>query len=184
MKKMIFLFAAAAACSLGHATVDAPESAKPAAGQTEITAKLLEYRPEFDVNGGLLVYSGDVRVENPRIKLFCDRLVIFLPKNGDQPNRIEAQTNVVIIKISRGETTRATCSSAIYTHSVSSGTTNSIITLMGKPRPFIEDSRGTLTGDTITWDLVTEKKVATNPTTTIKMGNTGSGTNQLLDKLF
>lgn len=149
--------------------------------ETEITARLLEYRPEFDANGGLLVYSGNVSVKNPTIKLLCDRLVIFLPKNGDQPNRIEAQTNVVIIKVSKGETTRATCNLAVYTHTALAGVTNSIVTLSGSPRPFIEDSRGSLTGDTITWNLATGTYSGTNPRTTIKMGGS---TNQLPDKIF
>jgi lipopolysaccharide export system protein LptA len=182
-----FIFSLAVALTLGAGAVAAAElAAKPAAaGDTVIDAELLEYRPDFDVNGGLLIYSGSVRVQNPRVRLLCDRLVIFLPKNGDQPNRIEAQTNVVIIKISQGETTRATCSRAVYTHLVTSGSTNTIITLSGEPLPYIESPKATTTGNPIIWNLTTGKIEGSNNRTVIKMNALGgSTTNQLPDKIF
>jgi lipopolysaccharide export system protein LptA len=185
MKKIFLPFAVAVICGLVRATPDLPPAAKPDVSDTEITAQLLEYRPEYDANGGLLVYSGGVRVQNPRMKLLCDRLVIYLPKSGEQPNRIEAQTNVVIIKENHGETTRATCSLAVYTRTVRPGVTNAIITLTGDPLPFIESPSGTTEGSPITWNLTTDTFSGSNTKTTIKMKSFGGGgTNQSQEKLF
>lgn len=182
MKKIIFLL------GLGVCLTVAAESGatkKEPMGDTEINADRAEYRPEFDANGGQLVYSGHVLVENLRIKILCDRLVIFLPKNGEQPNRVEAQTNVVIIAQNHGETTHATCSLAVYTHSVRSGATNAIITLTGNPLPYIENPKASATGQSIVWDLVSGKYTGDNIKMNFKQNAIeGSGTNKSGVKLF
>ena len=141
MKKIIFLLRAGF-CAAALAQTAAKK--KEPMGDTDIVSEHLEYREVFDANGGLLVYSGHVRVENLRIKILCDRLVTFLPKNGEPPNRVEAQTNVVIIFANRGDTSRATCSLAVYSHTVTAGVTNALITLTGNP--FIENAKFTEIG--------------------------------------
>lgn len=182
MKKIIFLLAA----GLGVAVMaQTAAKKKEPMGDTEIHADHAVYREEFDANGGLLEYSGHVRVENLRIKILCDRLVIFLPKNGEQPNRVEAQTNVLIIVTSRGETSRATCSLAVYSRAVSAGVTNALVTLTGDPVPFIENAKGSATGNPIVWNLTTGNYTGDNMKMKIKQSVIeGSGTNKSPVKLF
>lgn len=185
MKKIILMLG----LGLGVAALAQPQpptkpKAKEPMGDTEINSERVEYRPEFDANGGQLVYSGHVLVQNLRIKILCDRLVIFLPKNGDQPNRVEAQTNVVIIATNHGEPTRATCSLAVYTHSVTSGVTNAVVTLTGSPLPYVENARATTTGNPIIWNLTSGKIEGANNKTIIKMKALEGGTNTPGSSLF
>jgi lipopolysaccharide export system protein LptA len=180
MKKIILLLC----LGLGFVAVrEAFAKQKEPIGDTDIKADRFEYTAEFDKNGGRLVYTGQVLVENLRAKVLCDRLVIFVPKNGEQPNRIEAQTNVVIVVVNQGETTRATCSLAVYTRSVSATTTNTIVTLTGNP--FIEDTRGSVTGDVIVWNLATGGISGSNTRTHINPKSfESSGTNPSAIKFF
>ena len=180
MKKIIFLLLAGF-CAAALAQTAAKK--KEPMGDTDIVSEHLEYREVFDANGGLLVYSGHVRVENLRIKILCDRLVTFLPKNGEPPNRVEAQTNVVIIFANRGDTSRATCSLAVYSRTVTAGVTNALITLTGNP--FIENAKFTVTGEPIIWNLATGNYSGSNIKTKIKQSAIeSSGTNSAPVKLF
>ncbi len=190
MKKIFFLLC----LGLGAAVLaQSPAKKKEPVGDTDINADRFEYTAESSTtNGllistnGLLVYAGHVLVENLKTKLLCDRLVIFLPKNGEQPNHIEAQTNVVIVAVNQGETTRATCSLAVYSRSVQAGVTNAIVTLTGYPLPFIENAKGSAQGERIVWNLTTGDY---NASGSIKMNIKqsaieGSGTNKSAIKLF
>ena len=184
MKKIIFLIG----LGLGLAAVaqtpakNAPKQKEPM-GDTEIHGDRFEYTAEYDKSSSRIVYIGHVLVENLRIKLLCDRLVIFLPKNGEQPNRVEAQTNVVIIVVNHGEATRATCSLAVYTRAVQATVTNAVISLTGNP--FIENARGSATGEPIDWNLGTGNYSGSNMRMKIKQSALeGSGTNSASVKLF
>jgi lipopolysaccharide export system protein LptA len=183
MKKIIFLLC----LGLGAAVMaQTAAKKKEPVGDTDIKADRFEYTADYDKSSGRIIYAGHVLVENLRTKMLCDRLVIFLPKNGEQPNHIEAQTNVVIVAVNQGETTRATCSLAVYTRSVSAGVTNAIVTLTGYPLPFIENAKGSAQGERIVWNLTTGDY---NATGSIKMNIKqsaieSSGTNKSAIKLF
>ena len=185
MKKIIFCLGLGLGAAWAAWAAELPGKMPELSTDTVIDAEHWEYRPEYDASGGLVVYSGHVVLVNPRIKLLCDRLLIYLPKNGEQPNHIEAQTNVVIIKTSRGDTTRATCSLAVYTRTVLPGKTNSIVTLTGNPLPFIENAKGTGTGSPIIWNLESDTYTGSNIRMTFKQGAIeGTGTNKAALKIF
>ena len=139
---------------------------------------------EFDLNGGLAIYHGHVVVNDPQMKLNCDRLVVFIPKSGERLNRIEAQTNVVIhFSDNRGATATATGALAVYHFAVEGGVTNETVTLTGYPQ--VESEQGTMTGDAITWDRANNKLSATNQRMTFKQNlNQSLGSNAAPVKLF
>ena len=139
---------------------------------------------EFDLNGALAIYHGHVVVNDPQMKLDCDRLVVFIPKSGERLNRIEAQTNVVIhFSDNRGATATATGALAVYHYSVGAGVTNETVTLTGYPQ--VESEQGTMTGDAITWDRANNKLSATNQRMIFKQNLKQSlGTNSAPVKLF
>lgn len=185
MKKLLFLLVASLCLVVAAQTPPKEKKAKEPIGDTEINADRFEYIAEHSTNGGLVVYSGHVLVENLRAKILCDRLVIYVPKNGEQPNRIEAQTNVVIVVVNNGETTRATCSLAVYTHSVKAGTTNAIVTFTGNPLPYFENAKVSATGTQIIWNLITQDITGSGTRMNIKQSVIeGSGTNKSPVKLF
>jgi lipopolysaccharide export system protein LptA len=192
MKKLFFLLVLGLCLAAVAQTPPKQKGQKEPVGDTEINADRFDYIAESSTtNGlliatnGLLIYTGHVLVENLRAKILCDRLVIFLPKNGEEPNRIEAQTNVVIVAMNNGETTRATCSLAVYTRSIKAGTTNRIVTLTGNPLPYIENAKGSATGTRIDWNLATEDISGLGIRMNIKQSTIeGSGTNKSPVKLF
>jgi lipopolysaccharide export system protein LptA len=77
------------------------------------------------------IYSGDVHVDNPQMKLTCEWLAADLPQSG-QINHIVAETNVVIDFFGdKGQRWHAGGDKAVYNYSVQNGVTNKIITLTG-----------------------------------------------------
>lgn len=192
MKKLFFLLAFGLAVAVMAQTVPKPKAQKEPIGDTEINADRFDYIAESSAtNGtlistnGLLIYTGHVLVENLRAKVLCDRLVIFLPKSGEEPNRIEAQTNVVIVAVNNGETTRATCSLAVYTRTVQAGVTNRLVTFSGTPLPYFENAKVSATGTQIIWNLITDDITGSGTRMTIKQSVLeGSGTNKSAIKLF
>ncbi len=183
MKKIIFLLLSSLVLTAAAQTTPNKIGAEPDTADTQINSDRVEYRAEVDKYGGLLVYSGHVVVENPQIKILSDRLVVWLPKSGEQPEHIEAQTNVVIVVSNHGQTTRATGNLAVYALTVVAGTTNETVTLTGNP--YAENAKFTITGDAITWDRRTGGFSATNQRQIIKLPhNSEAGSNQPAVKLF
>ena len=192
MKKLFFLFAFGLGLTVMAQTASKPKATKEPVGDTDINADRFDFIAEsYTTNGplvstnGLLIYTGHVLVENLRAKVLCDRLVVYLPPNGELPNRIEAQTNVVIVAVNKGETTRATCSLAVYTRTVQAGLTNSIVTLTGNPLPYFENAKGSATGNKIVWNLVTQGITGSGIRMNVKQDAIEhSGTNKSDLKLF
>ena len=92
----------------------------------------------------------------------------------------------MIVAVNNGETTRATCSLAVYTRTVQAGATNSIVTLTGNPLPYFENAKGSATAAHIEWNLITGNYNASgNLRMNIKQSvMEGSGTNKSPIKLF
>jgi len=112
---------------------------------------------EFDLKTHVVVYRGNVRVNDPRLKLTCDLLTAQLPERGDRIERIVAETNVVIEMLDEnGQTNHGTGDKLVYTYKVENGATNEMASLTGNP-PRIDTSDGWFTADMITWDLVSKK---------------------------
>lgn len=135
--------------AIAASTLPAAENAplpKPAGVETHITSKAVE----FDLKTRTAVYSGNVRVDDPRVSLTCELLTARLPASGTRVDSIVAETNVVMLIPEKGTTNRATADKAVYLFSVRAGVTNEILELTGSPA--IETPQGTMTGTKITWD--------------------------------
>jgi lipopolysaccharide export system protein LptA len=110
---------------------------------------------DFDLSGREVVYHGPVRVDDPQMKLTCEQLTADVPQASGRPNRIVAETNVVIDFTSdTGQTNHATGDKAVYLYSEQGGVTNESVTLTGNPQPQMENAQGTQAGDVIIWTRV------------------------------
>ena len=187
MKKIIFLWAvlvgglAAAQTNLPVvATPPAPTNGAVARSLTEIHSDT----GDFDLNARQAVYCGHVRVDDPEMKLTCERLVVFFPPAGERVNHIEAQTNVVIhFTDNHGQSTRATGALAVYRYAVQAGATNETVTLTGEPQ--VESAQGTLAGSEIVWDRTTGHLNTKNPRIIFQQDlKNNTGTNAAPLKLF
>jgi len=108
---------------------------------------------DFDLNGHQGIYRGHVRVDDPQMKLTCERLIADMPPAGGRPNHIVAETNVVIdFTDTKGQTNHATGDKAVYTYQEQGGATNETLTLTGDPQPQVENAQGLQAGDVIIWN--------------------------------
>ena len=177
MKKIVLLLSLAL-CGVAQAQTGVVKPAPRA--PTEINSDAAE----FDLNERQAVYHGHVVVNDPQMKLQCDRLVVFLPKADERLNHIEAQTNVVIdFSDNHGTSARATGSLAVYRYLVQNGATNETVTLTGNPQ--VESPQGILTGDQIIWDRANNRLHATEQHMIFRQNlNQSIGTNTAPIKLF
>ncbi len=176
--KRIFLLITIALCGVASAQTNVVKTAVRAA--TEINSDAAE----FDLNARQAVYHGHVVVNDPQMKLQCERLVVFLPQADERLNHIEAQTNVVIdFSDNHGATARATGSLAVYRYLVQNGATNETVTLTGNPQ--VESVQGILTGDQVIWDRGNNRLRATEPHMIFRKDlNQSIGTNAAPIKIF
>jgi lipopolysaccharide export system protein LptA len=138
-------------------------------GPTLITSRA----GNFDMNARHAIYSGDVRVTDPQMKLTCEWLIADLPQSG-QINHIVAETNVVIdFTDQKGRATHATGEKAVYNFNVQNGTTNETVTLTGNPQVESTQGSSTLTNiaDVIIWNRLNNSFRSINPHTTIQNFN-------------
>ncbi len=118
---------------------------------------------DFDLAGREATYHGHVQVDDPQMKLRCERLVADVPRAGEHVNHIVAETNVLIdFQDNQGHTNQATGDKAVYIYSEQGGVTNETITLTGQTQPQVENAQGTLTGDVIVWDRLNNHLSASN----------------------
>jgi lipopolysaccharide transport protein LptA len=137
-------------------------------------------RADFDLGGHEATYHGHVQVDDPQMKLACEKLVADVPQAGEHVNHIVAETNVVIDFLDdKGQTNHATGDKAVYIYSEQGGVTNETITLTGNPQPQVENAQGTLTGDVIVWDRLNNHMTASNQKMVFRQGFSGipTGTN-------
>lgn len=147
------------------AQTNAPPDPKPERAPTLIDADTLEFRLE----SRSAVYSGNVKVTDPQMRLTCELLTArFMTNNARlEIESIIAETNVVIDALDwEGRTNHATADKLVYSYSVVDGTTNQTLELTGKPK--LVNPMGGLSGDLIFVDLVKGKVFAKNQTTSIQ----------------
>ena len=181
MKKILFILLAGTG-GLIWAQTNAPAPAKPPPAKTLINSD----SADFDMNGHRMEYIGHVVLIDPQLHLLCDRLVVELPKEGQRPNRISAEsteTNVVMDVIQNGQTYHVTCTNAVYTFSVANSVTNELVTLTGNP--VAQGGGNVMQGDKIVWDRVTGHFRVFNQRGTLQANPDGKqGTNGMPIKLF
>jgi len=121
------------------------------------------------MKSNVYVYRGDVRVDNPQMKLTCGLLVTESPKLKEGKfDRATAETNVVIDWVDENGTNHATAEKAIYTYSITNIAmappsyfeTNAIVVLTG--HPVVENARGVFRSDPIIWDRIKDIITTTN----------------------
>jgi len=122
----------------------------------------------FDENSRTATYIGNVRVDDPEMKLRCEWLVATMPPSGGRINHIVCETNVVIDTLQNGQTNHITSDKAVYDYAVQAGVTNETITFTGSPR--IEDAQAITTGDPIVWNRTSGEITEYNENTIFKQG--------------
>jgi lipopolysaccharide transport protein LptA len=148
---------ATAQSSPASATTNSPDATRPPRAPTRIDSD----SADFDLVARTATYRGDVRVDDTEMKLTCAWLVADVPQAGGRPNRIVAETNVVIdFTDTKGQTNHATSDKAVYLYNVQNGVTNETVTFTGNAK--IENAQGTLTGEPIFWDRVNNHLHADN----------------------
>jgi lipopolysaccharide export system protein LptA len=123
---------------------------------------------QFFLRSNVFVYRGDVRVDNPQMKLRCDLLTIEAPKlAGGKFNRATAETNVIIDFVSGTApdltTNHATSDRAVYTYVLTNvatapaeqWVTNALVVLTGNPA-VVTNLQGTFRGNPIIMDRVAD----------------------------
>jgi lipopolysaccharide transport protein LptA len=133
--------------------------------QTSLPSSSSSTRPEtyidsdtadFDLQTSTAVYRGNVRVDDPQLKLTCDLLTAKRPASGGRIDRIVAETNVAIVMLDdKGQTNHATGDRLVYTYRVQEAATNEIALLTGNAR--MDSADGWLTADVIEWNFITKK---------------------------
>ena len=114
---------------------------------TEIFSDMVD----FDLNTRVAVYRGNVRVNDPQMKLSCELLTATAPAGGGRIESIVAERNVVIeMRDESGQTNHATGDKLVYTFKIVDGVTNEVAVLTGHPR--LEQPDFTVTGDALEWD--------------------------------
>lgn len=175
MRIFLVFCAALGTCCFLLAQTNAPSASTESAalggkageGQTKIRS---DNGGEFYYKLKTYIYRGNVRVDNPQMKLKCELLTVESPdmKEG-KFNRATAETNVVIDWVDENGTNHATARKAVYTYVLTNTATlpevqwqtNSVVLLSGDP--FVIDGRGnTYRWDPIKWDRVNDVISSTN----------------------
>jgi lipopolysaccharide export system protein LptA len=133
-------------------------AAEPADGATnKTTPQITEiFSDEFnyDTNTDVAVFRDNVRLDNPQLKLVCEKLTAKLPAGADRTNDLQyavAETNVAIDYFDEhGEKTHATAEKAVYSTTIANGVTNKVLDLTGNP--VLERTNGWIMADFITMD--------------------------------
>jgi lipopolysaccharide transport protein LptA len=143
---------------------------------TNATTRIDSVRAEFDLTARRAVYQGDVRVDDPQMKLTCEQLTANLPSSGGHIDHLVALTNVVMDSVDeKGQTNHATSDMAIYDYKVQDGITNETITLSGNARA--ETAQVILWGEPIKYDRISGSLTAENEHTIFKQSLTSAHTN-------
>jgi lipopolysaccharide transport protein LptA len=130
-----------------------------AAAPTRIESDSVDF--DLNLDARKAVYTGNVRVDDPQMKLRCARLTVNLPADGGRVDHIVAETNVVIDTTNaNGQEMHATSDRAVYFYEVKSGVTNETVTLRGHAK--VENAQGWLTGEPIVWNRANNSLSATN----------------------
>ena len=126
----------------------------------------------FDNNAHRLVYTGNVLVSDPKIKLRCVRLTVDLPPEGQsRPTNIVAETDVTVDYLdAQGMTNHLTANKAVYRYNVVGTVTNGTVTFTGTPGnpPKVEAPKYDVVSEPLVWDMATDKYLLTNQVITIK----------------
>lgn len=112
----------------------------------------------FDIKNRLAVYTGHVRVEDPQLKLTCDKLTARTPEHGGRMDSVVGEGNVVVDMVDQnGVTNHATGDKLVYSYKVENSVTNDTAVLTGSPDrlPHVKTTQMEISGTKFTWDRTT-----------------------------
>ncbi|MEJ0090320.1 MAG: LptA/OstA family protein [Limisphaerales bacterium] len=136
-------------------TNTAPESAR---GLTNIKSE----HGFFSNIDRQVIYTGNVRVDDPQMKLTCEQLIVDLAPSGGHVEKMTALTNVVMDSVDeKGETKHATSDKAVYIYDVVNGVTNETVTLTGNAK--VKSGNNWMTGEPIIWNRANGSMTVENP---------------------
>jgi lipopolysaccharide transport protein LptA len=140
-----------------HAQTNTNALPQPARERTTIASHRVFYSNAIRQ----VIYSGDVRVDDPQMKMTCEQLTADFPQSGGHIDHLVALTNVVMDSVDdKGQTNHATSDMAVYDYNVQDGVTNETITLSGNARA--ETIQVILYGEPIIYNRATGSLTATN----------------------
>lgn len=169
---LIFSLALAAglAIAAGTNTASSPTESPALVGTATNTPTLIQSQSgQFFLRSNVFVYRGDVRVDNPQMKLRCELLTVEAPKVGEGKfNRATAETNVVIDWVDSQGTNHATADKAVYTYTLTNTAmppaehweTNAFVVLTGNP--VVTNAQQTFRADPIVWDRINDVITSSN----------------------
>lgn len=132
---------------------------------------------ELGIKSRTAIYRGNVRLEDPRIRITCEQLTADVPQEATHVEQVIAETNVVITVIDeKGLTNRAYADRAVYTYQVTESGTNELVELTGDSDPHVERPEGDLYGNPIIWDRTKNQVRAKNQRMTYR-GDPAGATN-------
>ena len=156
MMKTILMLLLAFGVGVGWAQTNSPALKMDSTNKMVIQAKTAYY----DNNTHETIFIGDVRVNDPKIKLQCERLAVILPQKSEHLSHLLAETNVVIDMIDDGQTRHLTAHKATYEYSVVNAVTNETVVFTGLPdqKPLVTMPDGSvMSSEPIIWDRVANR---------------------------
>jgi len=166
--KLFWLILAAAPVLALNAQTNPPASPFPAATNAVVATASTNTPPrerppieiwaehgDFDLKNRIGVYTGDVRVTDPQMKLTCEVLTATVPTNGSRMDSIVAERNVKIDgEDDKGRPVRVVSDKAVYAYKVVNSVTNETITLTG--HVYVNSAMFKGTGDPLIWDRIND----------------------------
>ena len=187
MKKLLLLLFLGC-CGVVWAQTNATSGSTnaPAANKIPQPTQVDSDKAEFDMGGPktprMVYYRGNVRVNDPKIKLTCEYLTLVLPPGAGHVSHILAETNVVIDFIGdNDEKYHVTSARAVYDYKVVNQVTNETVTWTGNPIVTTKDA--TIHSEPLVWDRQANHFLFTKPNIVLPQGISGGGTNSGL-KLY
>lgn len=169
MKFLLPIIAFVCAAAALAAQTNAP-AAKAERAPTQIFSDTLE----AELKTRTAVYRGNVRVEDPQMKLTCGVLTASMPEGGKRIESIIAEQKVVVDALDeKGQNSHATAEKLVYTFKVIGNVTNETIELSGNPQ-LTNSQLGRLEGELIIWNKTADKFSVKAPRTSINTGVSNS----------
>jgi lipopolysaccharide export system protein LptA len=137
------------------ATTAAAPAAPKAASSSNSTNQFADvFSDEYYVEPQLAVFKGNVRIDHPRMKWWCEKITAKLPSANEKDQSIVAEQKVVFDLIDEenqpGQKIHGTGDKAVYSYSVTATATNDLLALTGDP--VLQTDKGTFQNRIILFD--------------------------------
>jgi lipopolysaccharide export system protein LptA len=180
----LWVLAGLAVNAAAQTNTPAPVSPGPAATPQGLVTAWSEVdikanQATFDMRSNTVVFWDTVRVKTPSATMTCEYLIgKCRGRSLSSFERIVAETNVVLVVTNKaGQRFDGLAAKMVYTSTISGGTTNEAVELMGLPQPVVWSDLGTNKADIITYDITRGTIAWKNPQATYLPPPKGAGTN-------